>query len=126
MITFPHDLHLRPLQGVNVIFGGNFSGKTTIINAIRYGLLGLTLNRESEQVSARYFASRIKESERSSLDINATCLLGQYHLYINRRLFASGSSEIDATLTQENSEKTISPHRSVRGQPSASACSRRT
>lgn len=114
MITFPHDLHLRPLRGVNVIFGGNFSGKTTLINAIRYGLFGLTLNRESEPVSARYFTSRIKESERSSLDINTICLLGKSRLSVNRRLFASGSSEIEATLTQETGDKTISPFKSVK------------
>jgi DNA repair exonuclease SbcCD ATPase subunit len=98
LTTFQHDLNVRPLVGMNVIFGGNYCGKTTIVNAIKFGLFGLTLNRTNEEVSARYFASRIKMRERNSLDVIASFMLGKRLVTAKRTLYSSGSGELDVQI----------------------------
>lgn len=98
LTTFQHDLDLHPLVGINVIFGGNYSGKTTIVNAIKFGLFGLTLNRTDEGVSARYFASRIKERERNSLDVITSFMLGKRLVTAKRTLYSSGSGDLDVQV----------------------------
>lgn len=98
LITFQHDLDLHPLVGMNVIFGGNYSGKTTIVNAIKFGLFGLTLNRTDEEVSARYFASRIKERERNSLDVISSFMLGKRLVTAKRTLYSSGPCDLEVQV----------------------------
>ena len=98
LTTFPLDLELRPSVGVNVIFGGNYSGKTTLVNAIKFGIFGLTVNRTDEDFSARYFTSRIKESERKSLDILVWFTVGNKLVTVKRTLFSSGPQRIDVQL----------------------------
>jgi DNA repair exonuclease SbcCD ATPase subunit len=98
LTTFQHDLDLHPLVGINVVFGGNYSGKTTIVNAVKFGLFGLTLNRTDEEVSARYFASRIKERERRSLNIITSFILGKRLVTARRTLYSSGSGDLDVQV----------------------------
>src|SRR5438132_2427801 len=98
LTTFPMNLQMHPLPGINVIFGGNYSGKTTIVNSVKFGLFGLTLHRDEEETSARYFGSRIRESERKSMDITSTFSLNRLVVTVKRKLFASGPQSIDVQI----------------------------
>ncbi len=102
LTTFPQDLLIQPLTGINVLFGGNYSGKTTVVNAIKFGIFGLTLDRADEDLSARYFASRIKEHERKSLDIIASFMLNGKLVTIKRTLFSSGPQRLDVQVVDPN------------------------
>jgi hypothetical protein len=102
LTTFPANLELRPLRGITVIFGGNYSGKTTFVNSVKFGIFGLTLNREEEETSARYFGSRIKESERKSMDITTTMALGRLIVTVKRKLFTSGPQAVDVQVFDPN------------------------
>ena len=101
LTTFPGGLEIRPLPGVTVIFGGNYSGKTTIVNAIKFGLFGLTLNRTDEELSARYFSSRIRERERKSLDIITSFKINRLLVTVKRTLFSSGPQQLDVQVLDE-------------------------
>ena len=100
--TFPSDVELKPIPGINVIFGGNYSGKTTIVNAIKFGVFGLTLNRTDEELSARYFTSRIREQERKSLGIVVSCLVAERLVTAKRTLFSSGPQRLDVQVVNPN------------------------
>lgn len=102
LTTFPSDVELKPIPGINVIFGGNYSGKTTIVNAIKFGVFGLTLNRTDEELSARYFTSRIKEQERKSLGIVVSCLVAERLVTAKRTLFSSGPQRLDVQVVNPN------------------------
>lgn len=98
LTTFSADVELKPIPGINVIFGGNYSGKTTIVNAIKFGVFGLTLNRTNEELSARYFTSRIKEQVRNSLGILVSCMVAERLVTANRTLYSSGPQRLDVQV----------------------------
>ena len=98
MVTFPSDLDIRPVAGVNLAFGPNFSGKTTLVNAVKFGIFGLTLTRKDEDLSARSFADRIREKDRKSLDIIASFVINGKILTVKRTLFLSGPQSLDVEV----------------------------
>jgi len=98
LTTFPMDVGLKPIPGINVILGGNYTGKTTIVNAIKFGVFGLTVNRTDEELSARYFTSRIKEQERKSLGILVSCMIAERLVTARRTLFSSGSPRLEVQV----------------------------
>jgi DNA repair exonuclease SbcCD ATPase subunit len=107
MTTFPQDLHIRFKKGINVIFGGNYSGKTTIINSLRYGIFGLSWGHRVENIEKRYFASRVKEIGRKSLDIDLIYYVRRMTMNVHRTVFSSGSADIEAKVSK-GSGKSIS------------------
>ncbi|MGD0405619.1 MAG: AAA family ATPase [Candidatus Bathyarchaeia archaeon] len=94
MTTFPNDLRISFEKGINVVFGGNHSGKTTLVNSIKYGIFGLSWSTAPESVEKRYFSYRIKEISRKSLDINLIYNLKYLTSTVNRTIFSSGTAEI--------------------------------
>jgi DNA repair exonuclease SbcCD ATPase subunit len=97
MMTFPSDLRVSFQPGVNVIFGGNHSGKTTIVNSIKYGVFGLSSGQTDEQMEKRYFSHRIRESDRKSLDISIVYNLKPKSTTVERTVFSSGTAELRST-----------------------------
>jgi DNA repair exonuclease SbcCD ATPase subunit len=104
MTTFPHDLRISFEKGVNIIFGGNHSGKTTIVNSIKYGVFGLSWNQPAEGVEKRYFSNRIKEIERKSLEISAVYHIEAMTTTVRRTVFSSGTAEIEARTSKDSSK----------------------
>ena len=100
MTTFPQDLHISFDKGVNVIFGGNYSGKTTIINSLRFGVFGLSWGHTIEGIERRYFSSRIREIQRKSLDINTVYRIDPMSVDVRRTIFSSGTAEIEAHVSK--------------------------
>jgi len=107
MTTFPQDLHIRFKKGINVIFGGNYSGKTTIINSLRYGTFGLSWGHTTENLEKRYFASRVREIGRKSLDINIVFHIKPMTINVHRTVFSSGSAEIEANVSKGSSKSLL-------------------
>jgi len=107
MTTFPQDLRISFKKGINVIFGGNYSGKTTIINSLRYGTFGLSWGHTVEGIEKRYFASRVREIDRKSLDINLVYNIKPMTMNVHRTVFSSGSAEIEAKVSK-SSKKSLS------------------
>ncbi len=101
MTTFPQEKRISFDKGIHVIFGGNHSGKTTIVNSIRYGVFGLSSSSLPEGVEKRYFSSRIQENIRNSLDINTECRLDNVKITTHRKVFSSINAEIEATISKE-------------------------
>ena len=106
MTTFPQDLRISFDEGINVIFGGNHSGKTTIVNSIKYGIFGLSWNQAVEGVEKRYFSQRIKEINKKSLEISAVYNLGSKTTTVNRTVFSSGTAEIE-TFTRRFQQRIV-------------------
>jgi hypothetical protein len=106
LTTFSTDKVLNLIPGINVILGGNYTGKTTIVNAIKFGIFGLTVNRTDEELSARYFTSRIKEQERRSLGIFVSCMIAQRLVTARRTLFSSGSPRLEVQVVNPQ----VNPH----------------
>jgi len=104
MTTFPQDLHISFKKGLNVIFGGNYSGKTTIVNSIRFGVFGLSWGQAIEGVEKRYFSSRVREIERKSLDISTVYHIKPRTVAVHRTVFSSGTAEIEARVSKGSSE----------------------
>ena len=75
MTTFRNDKKASFEKGLNVIFGPNHSGKTTIVNAIRYGIFGLSLCHIPEGVEIKYFSSRINEKEKNHYQFRPSIIL---------------------------------------------------
>jgi DNA repair exonuclease SbcCD ATPase subunit len=96
MTTFPQDLHISFKPGINLVFGGNYSGKTTIMNAIRFGVFGLSWGHTTEGIEKRYFSSRIREVQRKSLEISALFKINPMTVSVRRTVFSSGTAEIEA------------------------------
>ena len=89
-------------KGINVIFGPNHSGKTTIVNSIRYGLFGLSLCHIPEGVEIKYFSSRINEKQRKSLDISVVYAIKSMTTTVQRIVYSSGSPTIEAFSLDSN------------------------
>lgn len=100
MTTFPQDLQASFQRGITVIFGGNHSGKTTIVNSIKYGIFGLSWNQTPESPEKRYFSSRIKEIGKKSLEITASYRIKSYTTTVRRTVFSSGTTEIESKMTK--------------------------
>lgn len=100
MMTFPADLKVSFQPGINVIFGGNHSGKTTIVNSIKYGVFGLSSSQTDEQVEKRYFSHRIRESDRKSLDVNTVYNLKPRTTTVERKVFSSGTAELRSSTSK--------------------------
>lgn len=100
MVTFPRGLSMSFKKGVNVVFGGNYSGKTTIINSLRFGVFGLSWGHTVEGIEKRYFSSRVREIERKSLDINVVYRVKPMNVDVRRIVFSSGTAEIDAKVSK--------------------------
>jgi hypothetical protein len=107
MTTFPQQKRANFEKGLNVIFGPNHSGKTTIINSIRYGIFGLSLCHIPDSVEIKYFSSRINEKQRKSLDISTVYNIKSSTIAVNRVIFSSGSPTIEANVSH-NSENALS------------------
>ena len=114
MTTFPQDLRISFDEGINVIFGGNHSGKTTIVNSIKYGVFGLSWNQAVEGVEKRYFSQRIKEINKKSLEISAVYNLESKTTTVNRTVFSSGTAEIEAFTHDSSKELSLSPAKCIR------------
>lgn len=99
MTTF-QDLHISFKKGINVIFGGNYSGKTTIINSLRFGVFGLTWGHTIEGIEKRYFSSRVVEIERKSLDIRTVYHVKPMTVSIRRTVFSSGTADVEAKVSK--------------------------
>lgn len=99
MTTFPQDLRIQFNHDIHVIFGGSHSGKTTIVNCLKYGIFGLSSSNLPEGFEKRYFVSRIKEIDRKSLDINAVFSINQKNVSTNRKVFSSATTEINCIIT---------------------------
>lgn len=99
MTTFPQDLRIQFDHDIHVIFGGSHSGKTTIVNCLKYGIFGLSSSNLPEGFEKRYFVSRIKEIDRKSLDINAVFSINQKNVTTNRKVFSSATTEINCIIT---------------------------
>lgn len=102
MTTFPQDLTIHFRKGVNVLFGCNHSGKTTVVNSIKYSIFGLSWNQAEDNVEKKYFTDRIKEIDRSSLDIATTYSIKQSTFAVKRIVFLSGRSDLSATISVGN------------------------
>ena len=100
MTTFPSELRVSFQPGVNVVFGGNHSGKTTIVNSIKYGVFGLSSSQSDEQVEKRYFSHRIIESDRKSLDIRTVYNLKPKTTFVDRTVFSSGTAELRSSTSK--------------------------
>ena len=109
MTTFPQDIRISFEKGVHVIFGGNHSGKTTIVNSIRYGIFGLSSSNLPEGLEKRYFVSRIKEIERKSLDVNTVFLINQRSVSTYRKVYSSGNAEINSIISDDTGTFSKSP-----------------
>jgi DNA repair exonuclease SbcCD ATPase subunit len=109
MTTFPQDLRIQFDPDIHVIFGGNHSGKTTIVNSLKYGVFGLSSSNLPEGVEKRYFVSRIKEIGRKSLDINAVCSINRRSVATNRTVFSSGTAEINSIISDDSGLFSNSP-----------------
>lgn len=108
MTTFPQNLRISFEKGVHVIFGGNHSGKTTIVNSIRYGIFGLS-SINFPDMEKRYFVSRIKEHERRSLNLDTVCLINKRRVSTFRKISLSGNAEINAVFPDQNEGFSKSP-----------------
>lgn len=100
MTTFPSGLQISFQPGVNVVFGGNHSGKTTIVNSIKYVVFGLSSSQSNEQVEKRYFSHRIIESDRKSLDISTVYNITPKTTTVERKVFSSGTAELRSSTTK--------------------------
>jgi DNA repair exonuclease SbcCD ATPase subunit len=100
MMTFPSDLAVSFQPGVNVVFGGNHSGKTTIVNSIRYAVFGLSSSQTDEQMEKRYFSHRIRESDRRSLDVSTVYNVKPKTTFVKRTVFSSGSAELRSSTSK--------------------------
>lgn len=101
MTTFPYDKTANFQKGINVIFGPNHSGKTTIVNSIRYGIFGMSLCYIPEGVQIRYFSDRINEKEKKSLQLSTLYSIKDQNITVKRTIFASGSPKVDASITND-------------------------
>lgn len=96
MTTFPQDKRISFDKGINIIFGPNRSGKTTIVNSIRYGVFGMSLCHIPEGVEIQYFSSRVNGALRKSLDISIVYDIQSVTTTVQRVIFSSGSPTIEA------------------------------
>ena len=100
MTTFPYDKKATFQSGINVIFGPNHSGKTTLVNSIRYGLFGMSFCRIPDGVQIKYFSDRINEKEKKSLTLSTSYFIESQNVTVNRTIFASGNPKIEASMTK--------------------------
>lgn len=104
MITFPSELNVELKQGINIIFGGNHSGKTTLVNSIKYSLFGLSWDRNQDGLEGRYFSNRINEAKKKSLEITSTFNIKSKAVLVKRIIYTSGKVDLKATLSSGMNE----------------------
>ena len=71
---YPNGINWKLLSGLNIIVGGTGLGKTTLINAVLFGLfgdLGKSSNRETESVTCQYFSERFGKGNPTNIVIEA-------------------------------------------------------
>jgi DNA repair exonuclease SbcCD ATPase subunit len=103
MTTFPGNLKISPEKGINVIFGANHSGKTTIVNSLRYAIFGLSWSANPEGLEKRYFGSRIKPGDRKSLEIDSFFNVEKTKIAVRRIVSLSGGGELKCTMSTDAS-----------------------
>lgn len=100
MNTFPDQLRVSFNRGINVIYGGNHSGKTTIVNSIKFGVFGLSWD-SGDNVETRYFSDKITEIDRKSLEINMVYKIKSITTEVERTVFASGTVSMKSKTSKE-------------------------
>jgi hypothetical protein len=77
---FKRDVEFSPKTGINLIYGGNRNGKTTLANAIEFGIFGEFL------LTLSYFANRT-DAAKPSCRIEAEIGIGNSLAIIQREVF---------------------------------------
>lgn len=90
---FQSKVELNARQGISIILGGNGLGKTTLMQALIYGLTGGVSEDIEEEKRYRwghaYFRSRLSSEKTRVPEITVSFFLGKERIYVRRGLSGS-------------------------------------
>jgi hypothetical protein len=120
---YPNDLDWKLAPGINAIIGGTGLGKTTLVYALQFAVLGKLVIDTDERIEREFFKDRLtkrtgKKLERKPPTVRAEFAIGRTKFMVFRNLLTGGLIEVTcdgANLRANKYEETLAEKVGLKG-----------